>query len=122
MYTVYGLKKGNRIVYIGYRKNSLLEYESYIDYTYRVLNKLYNDKYDEDLLYIKEEDVIIFKDNINYLAEVDELFNILCKSIIPKYNAVIGKNGDTLAFEFPLAEEDEEDYFNDVLFSKAIVG
>lgn len=88
MYSVYGVKDdSNRLMYIGYRRYDD-EYESYSSYTYKILlrNK---SKYLDDINYIlynrKDDNVVIFKDNIESKDAAALLFSTLCYCLLPKY-------------------------------------
>lgn len=110
MYSVYGVKDdSNRLVYIGYRRYDD-EYESYSSYTYKILlrNK---SKYLDDINYIlynrKDDNVVIFKDNIESKDAAALLFSTLCYCLLPKYNDV-KKDDKGLYYFLALDEKDEE--------------
>lgn len=110
MYSIYGVKNdSNRLVYIGCRRYDD-EYESYSSYTYKVLlrNK---SKYLDDINYIlydrKDDNVIIFKDNIESKDAAASLFSTLCYCLLPKYNDV-KKDDDGLYYSLALEEKECE--------------
>lgn len=99
MYSVYGIEYNHKIIYIGYKDNN--NKEDYIKYTVNLLFKNNGTYWKEiaDNKQLTEDNIIIFKDNI----EEEQIVNVceeLSYIILPKYNEIRG-NKDGIYYVFP---------------------